>query len=43
MEWKKEIRILFWIIAFFLFAYFMPVYSDRFREAIMAMLDLTKW
>lgn len=43
MEWKKEIRILFWIIAFFLFAYFMPIYSDRFREAIMAMLDLTKW
>jgi uncharacterized membrane protein YraQ (UPF0718 family) len=43
MEWKKEIRILFWIIAFFLFAYFMPVYSERFQEAIMAMLDLTKW
>ncbi|MFO8235017.1 MAG: permease [Bacteroidales bacterium] len=43
MEWKKEIKILFWMIAFFLFAYFMPLYSDRFREAIMATLDLTKW
>ena len=29
--------------AVFLFAYFMPLYSDRFRGAVMAMLDLTKW
>ena len=29
--------------AVFLFAYFMPLYSERFKEAIMAMLDLTKW
>jgi uncharacterized membrane protein YraQ (UPF0718 family) len=43
MEWKKEIKILFWMAAVFLFAYFMPLYSDRFRGAIMAMLDLTKW
>ena len=43
MEWKKEIKILFWIIVVFLFAYFMPLYSDRFREAIMSMLDLFKW
>jgi len=43
MEWKKEIKILFWMAAVFLFAYFMPLYSERFREAIMAMLDLTKW
>jgi hypothetical protein len=43
MEGKKEIKILFWMAAVFLFAYFMPLYSDRFREAIMAMLDLTKW
>jgi len=43
MEWKKEIKILFWMAAVFLFAYFMPLYSDRFKQAIMAMLDLTKW
>ncbi|MCF8231627.1 MAG: permease [Bacteroidales bacterium] len=43
MEWKKEIKILFWMIAFFLLAFFMPLSSERFREAIMAMLDLTKW
>jgi uncharacterized membrane protein YraQ (UPF0718 family) len=43
MEWKKEIRILFWMVAVFIFAYFMPVEGARFKEAIMAMFDLTKW
>ena len=33
MEWKKEIKILFWMIAFFLFAFFMPLEGTRFREA----------
>lgn len=43
MEWKKEIKILSWIIVIFVFAFFMPLESDRFKEAIMAMFDLTKW
>src|SRR6056297_3448988 len=43
MEWKREIRILFWITVIFVAAFFMPLESDRFREAVMAMLDLTKW
>ncbi len=43
MNWKKEIRILLWITVVFLFAYFMPLESMRFREAIVAMFDLTKW
>ncbi len=43
MEWKKEIRILFWITVVFVAAFFMPLENDRFREAIMAMFDLTKW
>ncbi len=43
MEWRKEIRILFWIAAFFLFAYFLPLESVRFNEAVFAMLDLAKW
>ncbi len=43
MEWKKEIKILFWMMVIFLFAYFMPVENMRFREAVTAMLDLTKW
>jgi len=43
MEWRKEIKILMWIIVVFVFAFFMPLESNRFKEAIMAMFDLTKW
>lgn len=43
MEWKKEFKILAWIIAVFVFAYFMPIESARFKEALMAMFDLSKW
>ena len=43
MDLKKEIKILFCIAAVFVFAYFMPLEGGWFREAIMAMFDLTKW
>ena len=43
MAWKKEIKILFWITAVFVLAFFMPLEHTRFREAIMAMFDLAKW
>lgn len=43
MEKKKEFKILSWIIVLFIFAYFLPVESTRFKEAIMAMFDLAKW
>lgn len=43
MENKKEIKILIWIITIFLFAYFMPLESEGFTGALMAMFDLTKW
>lgn len=43
MDNKKEIRILFWMAVIFAAAFFMPLQSERFNEAIMAMLDLTKW
>lgn len=40
---KREIRILFWIAAVFVFVYFMPLDSARFSEAIFSMFDLAKW
>jgi len=43
MEWKKEIKYLFWMVFFFLLAFFMPLESLRFREAVDATLDLTRW
>jgi uncharacterized membrane protein YraQ (UPF0718 family) len=43
MDVKREIRILFWIAAVFVFVYFMPLDSARFSEAIFSMFDLAKW
>jgi len=43
MELKKEFKILGWIIVVFVFAFFMPIESVRFNEAILAMFDLAKW
>jgi len=43
MEIKRELKILSWIIVIFVFAYFMPLDSVRFKGAVMAMLDLAKW
>ncbi|MCK4678861.1 MAG: permease [Bacteroidales bacterium] len=43
MEWKKEVRILAWVAGFFLFAYFMPVGTERFNNALLEAFELTKW
>ncbi len=43
MESRKEIKILLWIIAVFIFAFFMPIGSLRFNTAIAAAFDLVKW
>lgn len=43
MEITRELKILFWIIIFFLLAFFMPLESASFREAVDATLDLTRW
>ena len=43
MEVKREFKILGWITAVFLLAFFMPINSARFTEAVFAMLDLAKW
>ena len=43
METKKEIKILFWIIAIFVAVFFLPVGNPIFMTAIEATLDLSKW
>jgi len=43
MNWKREIKILVWMTVVFVAAFYLPLESDRFRQAIMAMFDLTKW
>jgi hypothetical protein len=43
MELKKELKILVWIMIVFAFAFFLPIESIRFNNAIAAALDLVKW
>ncbi len=43
MEITRELKILFWIIFFFLLAFFMPLESASFRESVDATLDLSRW
>lgn len=43
MDTKKELKILFWIIAVFTAVFFLPLGSGRFMTAVDATLDLAKW
>lgn len=43
MEIKKEFKILFWLVAFFLFAYFLPIEESAFMAAVYEALYLVKW
>lgn len=43
MEPRKELKILFWIVAVFAAVFFLPLSSERFMTAIDATLDLAKW
>ena len=43
MELKKELKIFAWILGLFLFAYFMPIGTERFNNALLEAFELTKW
>jgi uncharacterized membrane protein YraQ (UPF0718 family) len=43
MNWKEEYKTFLWIFGFFLFAYFMPISNNEFKEAILSAFELTKW
>ena len=43
MDTRKELKILFWMIAVFAAVFFLPLGSERFMTAIDATLDLAKW
>ena len=43
MNWKEEYKPFFWIVGFFLFAYFMPIDNLGFKEAIYSAIQLIKW
>lgn len=43
MELKKELKIFLWIAGFFLAAWFMPVGSVRFDNAVLESFELLRW
>lgn len=43
MERNKELRILAWMLVLFGAAFFLPIESARFQQALQATLDLVKW
>ena len=43
MNWKEQYKSFLWILGFFLFAYFMPIESETFENAIYESLVLAKW
>ena len=43
MDWKKESKYIFWIVALFLGMFFLPVGIPRFDNAVFEALHLVKW
>jgi len=43
MNWKEEYKSFLWITGFFLFAYFLPIQTETFRNAIVDAFALAKW
>jgi len=43
MDWKNEYKTFLWILGLFLFAYYMPIESDYFENALIEAFALTKW
>jgi uncharacterized protein len=43
MDWRIEIKKLWWIGFIFILAYYMPLEMARFQEAVAATLDLVRW
>lgn len=43
MNWKEEYKSFLWISGFFLFAYFMPIESEIFKNAVIDAFNLAKW
>jgi uncharacterized membrane protein YraQ (UPF0718 family) len=43
MDWKKEAKYLFWIIAIFIGLFYLPVGIPRFDNAVFEALQLVKW
>lgn len=43
MDWKEQYKSFLWILGFFLFAYYLPIENETFRNAIIDAFALVKW
>jgi uncharacterized membrane protein YraQ (UPF0718 family) len=43
MEWKREVKIFFWMLLIFLGIYYMPVGTDAFDNAVSESFSLLSW
>ncbi|MEJ5261303.1 MAG: permease [Ignavibacterium sp.] len=43
MDWKEQYKSFLWILGFFLFAYYLPIENETFRNAIIDAFALAKW
>lgn len=43
MDWKEQYKSFLWITGFFLFAYFMPIETETFRNSVIDAFALVKW
>ncbi len=43
MDWKSEYKNFLWLTGIFLFAYYMPIDSQVFRDSIIDAFSLLKW
>jgi uncharacterized membrane protein YraQ (UPF0718 family) len=43
IEWKREGKYLFWMIAIFVALFYLPVGTPRFDNAVMESFHLVKW
>jgi len=43
MDWKKELKILAYMLGIFFFLFYLPIGNARFDNAVMEALKLVKW
>ena len=43
MNWKEQYKYFLWILGFFVFVYFMPIETEKFKNAVIDAFSLAKW
>ncbi len=43
MNWKEQYKSFLWILGFFVFAYLMPIETEKFKGAVIDAFALAKW